>query len=84
VTITLPVANQRQVMQRLRTEEWRSLAKLNVAAGDGLLNTLLANGWIERRIEGRTLELKLTFEGFEALTAKIPARRQAGLKAKSK
>jgi hypothetical protein len=84
MTLIFPVSNQRHLLQRLRTDEWRSLAKLNVAAGPGLLNTLLANGWIERRIEGQTLELKLTFEGFEALTAKIPARRQAGLKSEAK
>jgi hypothetical protein len=75
VTITLPVANQRQVMQRLRTDEWRSPAKLNVAAGPGLLNTLLANGWIERRGQGPALELKLTAEGLDALRAKIPRSR---------
>ncbi len=72
MTLTYPVSNHRQVMQRLRTDEWRKLAKLNVAAGPGLLNTLAVNGWIEKRGHGPALELKLTAAGLDALRAKIP------------
>jgi len=71
MTCAHPTSSQRQILQRLGTDNWRSFASLNIPVGSGLLRRLEINGWIERRIEGRTLELRLTFEGLEALRAKI-------------
>jgi hypothetical protein len=45
--------------------------KLGVKVGGGLLKTLVANGWVEQRGQGPTLEIKLTAAGLEALRAKI-------------
>ncbi len=67
---SLPTATQRTVLQRLRTDAWRSFAKMNVVVGDKLLDRLVTLGWIERRWEGGVLELKLTPPGLEALRAK--------------
>lgn len=61
----IPTAGQRQLLQRLRTDQWR-VAK----ASDRLLRTVLANGWVERRGKGEELELRLTTSGFEVLRAK--------------
>lgn len=71
MTLSYPNATQRQFMQRLRTDEWLSFSKLRTVVGDKLLDRLVSKGWIERRREGRTLELKLTAEGLTALRAKI-------------
>jgi predicted transcriptional regulator len=71
VTLSYPNATQRQFMQRLRTDEWLSFPKLKMVVGDKLLDRLVSKGWIERRREGRTLQLKLTAEGLTALHAKI-------------
>jgi hypothetical protein len=65
-------SSQRQVLQRLRTDQWRSLVQLNVSAGDTLLASLVRNGWMERRGEHPTIELKVTPTGLDALRAKIP------------
>jgi hypothetical protein len=59
-------------LQRLRTDQWRTVAKLKVAVADGLLSRLTSNGWVEQRGQARALELKLTSAGLEALRAKIP------------
>ncbi len=69
---SLPNATQRTVLQRLRTDVWRSFAKMNVVVGDKLLYRLISRGWVERRWEAGVLELKLTAEGLDALRAKIP------------
>jgi hypothetical protein len=68
MTNARPTASHRQLMQRLRTDAWRSLSTLSVAAGEGTLATLVRNGWIERR----GMELRLTAAGLEALRAKLP------------
>ncbi len=70
MTAQLPNSSQRQILQRLRIDQWRLFPSLKV--GNKVLRRLEINGWIERRIQGHTLELRLTFEGLEALTAKIP------------
>jgi hypothetical protein len=88
MTVDLPNSSQRHILQRLSTDQWRSFDSLKVHVGNKVLRNLEINGWIERRIEGQTLELKLTFEGLEALKAKIPDHhrpiRQAGPKSEAK
>jgi chromosome segregation and condensation protein ScpB len=72
IAALFPRSNHRWIMQRLRVNEWRSVPKLGVKVGDGLLKTLVANGWIEQRGEGHTLEIKLTAAGLDAFRAKMP------------
>jgi hypothetical protein len=57
----------RQVMQRLRTDEWRTVASLGGSVGEGTLNTMVRNGWIERNGN----EVRLTQTGLEALRAPV-------------
>jgi hypothetical protein len=68
----IPNANQRQVLQRLRTDQWRTLAALKISVGYRLLERLVANGWVERRDAGGVIEIKMTSVGWEALKAPIP------------
>jgi hypothetical protein len=68
----LPNMTHRQVLQRLLSGEWKTLTQLGVMAGDGLLERLKKHGWIERRVVGRTHEIKITPAGVEALRARIP------------
>ena len=68
----LPNMTHRQVLQRLLSGEWKTLTQLGVMAGDGLLERLSNHGWIERRVIGRTREIKITPAGIEALRARIP------------
>lgn len=72
MTALLPRANHRWIMQRLNVGEWRSVPKLGVKVGDGLLKTLVANGWIEQRGQGYALEIRLTTAGLDAFRAKMP------------
>ncbi len=72
MTSLIPNANQRQVLQRLRTDHWRSIAALKISVGYRLLERLLVNGWVERRDGGGVIELKLTSAGSEALKMPIP------------
>jgi hypothetical protein len=72
MTLTRPTPGQRDILQRLRTDSWRSFTQLNLIVSDHLLKRLVANGWIERRSVGGTVELKLTALGLGALRAKIP------------
>jgi hypothetical protein len=71
MTITRPSPGQRDILQRLRIDSWRSSIQLNHMVTDHLLKTLVANGWIEIRRVGGKLELKATAEGLAALRAKI-------------
>ena len=75
MTIARPTPGQRDVLQRLRSDGWRSFIQLNLIVSDHLLKRMIANGWIERRSMGGTEELKLTADGLGALRAKIPLRR---------
>jgi hypothetical protein len=68
-------------MQRLSVDEWRSVPKLGVKVGDGLLKTLVANGWIEQRGQRHGLEIKLTAAGLGAFKAMVPRVRPAGRQA---
>jgi hypothetical protein len=64
-------ASQRQVMQYLRSCDWKIVAKLPVAATAGTLRRLIDYGWIERRGGGQRSEIKLTPAGLAALQAPI-------------
>jgi hypothetical protein len=72
MTDARPTMTHRQLMQRLRTDQWRTVASLGSSAGEGALNTMARNGWIERNGEGQATEVRLTTEGLEALRAKLP------------
>ena len=63
----LPRMTHRQVMQRLRTDKWRTVASLGGSIGEGTLNTMARNRWIERNGD----EVRLTPAGLEALRAPI-------------
>ena len=71
MTATRPTPGQRDILQRLHLDVWRSLVQLNLVVSDHLLKKMVANGWIESRRAGGTLELKLTAAGLGALRAKI-------------
>ena len=67
----LPTSSQRQFMQRLRTDKWRRLVTVSVAAGPGLLSRLATNGWIEQGGQDQDIEVRLTHAGLNALRAKM-------------
>jgi hypothetical protein len=71
MTTARPTPGQRDILQRLRTDVWRSFKQLNFIVSDHLLKKMVANGWIESRRAGGTLEMKLTAAGLSALRAKI-------------
>ncbi len=64
-------AIQRQLMQYLRAGDWVLFSKVPLSIGQGTLNRLAENGWIERRGGGPRSEVKLTAAGLEALQAHI-------------
>ena len=70
MTTSRPTPGHRDILQQLRVDIWRSSIQLNLIVSDHLLKKLVANGWIESRRAGGTLELKLTTEGLTALRAK--------------
>ena len=72
MTTPRPTPGQRDILQRLRTDVWRSFNQVNVAISEQLMNKLVVYRWIESRSVGGTLELRLTTEGLSALRAKIP------------
>ena len=53
-------SGQRQLMQYLRSGNWKIAAKLPVAASPGTLDRLAEYGWIDRRDQGTQVEIKLT------------------------
>jgi hypothetical protein len=65
---------ERQIMEYLRSGEWKLLRHLPVAAGQRLLKTMLGKGWIEQRGEGPACEIKITDAGSKAVRAPIPMR----------
>ena len=71
MTTTRPTPGQRDILQRLRTDGWRTFAQLNLIVSDHLLKKMVANGWIESHRVGATFKLKLTAKGQAALRAKI-------------
>jgi hypothetical protein len=64
-------AGHRQVMEYLRSGDWKIVDMLPVAASAGMLNQLIDYGWIERRGRGHQAEIKLTPAGLLALQAPI-------------
>ncbi len=67
----------------MSTDKWLPIGKLSVPAGYRLLDGLANNGWVDRRGDGPTLELRATTAGLNALKAKIPdgaSRNENGLK----
>ena len=67
MTDVRPTMTHRQVMQRLRTDKWRTVVSLGSSAGEGTLNTMARNGWIERNGG----EVRLTEAGLAALRAPV-------------
>ena len=65
---------QRRFLQRLRTNQWRSLTSVKGSTSERLLTTITANGWIERRGTGLDREVKMTSNGLEALRAILRSR----------
>ena len=68
----LPNMTHRQVLQRMPSGEWKTLIRLGVAVGEGLLVRMARHGWIEQRGVGRSQEIKITPAGIEAMRARIP------------
>ena len=64
-------ASQRQLMQHLRSGDWKIVAMLPAAASASTLNQLTDYGWIERRGGGPRAEIKLTPAGLLALQTPI-------------
>ena len=64
-------AGQRQLMQYLRSSDWKVVAKLPIVASEHVLKQLTDYGWIERRGDGAQTEIKLTAVGLSALQAPI-------------
>lgn len=89
MTFVIPNSLHRQVMQRLRSGEWKAFSKLDFKIGAPLLRRLIGHGWVEVRGAERGLEIRMTPKGFEAVMAKIPdaapgKARRIGLKAKNR
>jgi hypothetical protein len=61
---------QRQVLQNLRSGDWKIAKHLSVPVSDRMLETLLSHGWIERRMGTQSrLEIRITEAGSVALRA---------------
>lgn len=61
----------RQVMQYLRSGEWKFAARLPVLASEYALDRMVANGWMERRGSRDKIEIRLTTAGLDALKAPV-------------
>jgi hypothetical protein len=61
----------RQILQHLRSSEWKFAAKLPVLASEYALDKMVANGWLERRGAREKTEIRLTAAGLEALKAPV-------------
>jgi hypothetical protein len=64
-------SGQRQLMQYLRSGEWKIVAKLPIVASEKTLNQIADYGWIERRATSHRSEIKLTSAGLAALQAPV-------------
>lgn len=64
-------AVQRQLMQYLRSGDWKIVTKIPVSASPTTLSRIDSYGWIERRGGGPRSEIKLTAAGLVALQARI-------------
>lgn len=61
----------RQVLDRLRSGEWKLIARMTIPVSSIALDRMVANGWVERRGEGNNVEIRITAEGLAALTALV-------------
>lgn len=70
---TIPTINMahRQVMDHLRSGEWKFAAKLPVLASEYALDRMVASGWLERRGTREKAEIRLTPVGLDALKAPV-------------
>jgi hypothetical protein len=64
-------SGQRQLMQYLRSGDWKIAAKLPVVASEHMLSQITNYGWIEQRGGDQRFEIKLTPAGLAALQAPI-------------
>jgi hypothetical protein len=64
-------ALHRQLMQYLRSGDWKIVAKLPIVASDYMLIQLIGNGWIEQRGDGAKAEIKITKAGLLALQTPV-------------
>jgi hypothetical protein len=64
-------AMYRQVMEHLRSREWKTVHKLPVPVSPNMLERTESCGWIERRGDGPQTEIRLTPAGLTALRAPI-------------
>jgi hypothetical protein len=65
------MSGQRQLMQYLRSGDWKIVASLPVVASEKMLKQITDYGWIERRSTGPRSEIKLTPAGLAAIQAPI-------------
>ena len=72
MTSVLPRHGARQVMQYLRSGEWKSLRQIPVPVSETIIAGMVSKGWVERRMSAGQLEIKLTQTGLDALRAPIP------------
>lgn len=72
-TEKIPAINMahRQVMDHLRSGEWKFAAKLPVLASEYALDRMVASGWIERRGSREKAEIRLAPAGLDALKAPV-------------
>lgn len=58
---------ERQVLDHLRAQQWRSRISLPVPIGDKLLASLLRKGWLEEDGDA----LRITLPGLNAMRANV-------------
>ena len=61
----------RQILDHLRSGEWKFAARMAVPVSAVALDRMVANGWIERRGKQNNAEIRITSEGLAALTAPV-------------
>ncbi len=72
MTTQLPKMRDRQVMQHLKSGEWKSIWQLGVPAGERLLDRMVGFGWIERRVQHGRGQIRITPTGLEVLKVPLP------------
>jgi hypothetical protein len=61
----------RQMLDPLRSGEWKQASKLPIQISARSLDQMVANGWLERRDEGSNVEIRLTAVGLQILKAPL-------------
>jgi hypothetical protein len=69
---TFPNAIHRQLMQRLRSCEWRLVGSLGCKPSKRVIGRLQSYGWIEQRDTQGGREIRMTVGGLDAMRAKLP------------